>query len=163
MTMSLITLVLTLGIPSFGNLLANHRLRIEVDHLFHAIHQARKESIVRRRAMTLCPATAERVCAETGDWSSGWMLFINKDRDWPAQRDADEPLVRYEPVDPRIRVVANRRSFTLRATELRATNGTFRFCTRSGRGKSRALIVSYTGRPRVSYEDSRGQPWECPD
>ena len=33
MTLALFATVLTLGIPSFGAILANHRLRTEVDHL----------------------------------------------------------------------------------------------------------------------------------
>ena len=54
MTMTLVALVLTLGIPSFGSIVANHRLKVEVNALFHAVHLARKGSIVRRRAITLC-------------------------------------------------------------------------------------------------------------
>ena len=55
MTLGLVTLIMTLGVPSFGAIVANQRLRVEVDALFHAIHLARKESIVRRRVMSLCP------------------------------------------------------------------------------------------------------------
>ena len=60
MTMTLAALVLTLGVPSFGNIVANHRLKVEVDALFHAVHLARKSSIVRRRVVTLCPTANGR-------------------------------------------------------------------------------------------------------
>jgi len=163
MTLSLVAVVATLGVPSFGGIVANHRLRTEVDSLFHAIHLARKESIVRRRVMSLCPTLDGVTCEPDTDWSTGWMMFVNVDRDWPAVRDADEPVVKWARVHARNRVVANRQSFSLRSTELRATNGTLVFCDRAGRAKPRALVVSYTGRPRVAYADRRGRPYQCTD
>lgn len=162
-TLGLFGLMLTLGIPSMGNIVADHRLRTEVDALFHAIHHARKESVVRRRVMTICPTRDGVSCGDRADWSAGWMLFVNVDRDQPAVRDDNEPIVRYFEVRPENRVLANRSSFSLRSTQLRATNGTFVFCDRAGRGRPRALVVSYTGRPRVAYEDTRGRPYRCPD
>ena len=91
------------------------------------------------------------------------MMFVNIDRDLPAVRDDDEPVIKWSTVHPENRVIANRRSFSLRSTHLRATNGTFIFCDRAGRAKPRALVVSYTGRPRVAYENTRGQPYACTD
>jgi len=157
-TVVLVGLLLTLAIPSFGNILANNRLRGEVGALFHAIHLARKESIIRRQVVSICPSTE---CGPRSGWSAGWMTFINNDRDWPAVRDPDEPVLRIHRIDPSSRVTANRSSFSLRSTELRATNGTLVFCDRAGRGKPRALVISYTGRPRVAYQNSRGRDYSC--
>ena len=161
MTISLFATVIALGLPSFGAIVADNRLRTEVDRLFHAIHLARKESIVRRRAMTICPTADGATCGQ--DWSAGWMLFVNVDRDQPAARDPDEPLVSWTHIQPGNRIVANRRSFSLRSTELRATNGTLIFCDEAGRARPRALVISYTGRPRVAYENTRGRPYACPE
>ncbi len=163
MTMILVALVLTLGIPSFGSVVANHRVRVEVDALFHAVHVARKASVVRRRVIMICPSYDGIDCEPGFDWSMGWMMFVNTDRDRPAARDDDEPVLHYHPVDQNTRITANRHSFTLRSTELRATNGTLIFCDRSGRVAPRALVISYTGRPRVARKDSRGKPYRCPD
>lgn len=163
MTMTLVALVLTLGIPSFGRIVANHRLRVEVDALFHAVHLARKSSIVRRRVVTLCPSHNGSDCEPVLDWSMGWIMFVNTDRDSPAVRDDDEAVLQHHPVDENARIMSNRESFTLRSTELRATNGTLVFCDRRGRATARALVISYTGRPRVTRTDRRGRPYQCPD
>ncbi len=162
-TVSIVALVLSLGVPSFGKILADHRLKVEVDAIFHAIHLARKESIVRRRAVTLCPSHDGQNCAAGFDWSAGWIMFVNRDRDAPATRDADEPLLQRFSVSSHNQVTANRRSFSFRTTALRATNGTLIFCDRARRASPRALIVSYTGRPRVSRIDRSGNPYTCPD
>jgi len=163
MTMALAALVLTLGIPSFGSILANHRLKVEVDALFHAVHLARKSSIVRRRVVTLCPSRNGIDCEPGFDWSNGWMMFVNTDRDQPVARDDDEAVLSHHTVDRNARIMSNRKTFTLRSTELRATNGTLVFCDREGRGTARALVISYTGRPRVTRQDRRGMPYTCPD
>ena len=117
-TIGVVALVMSLGVPSFGRMLANHRLKVEVDALFHAVHLARKESVVRRRAVTLCPSHDGQNCSPGFDWSAGWIMFVNLDRDAPASRDLDEPLLQQFSVNLHNQVVANRRSFVLTATEI---------------------------------------------
>lgn len=162
-TLALVGLVLTIGVPTFGGMTANARLRTEANALFHAVHVARKESIVRRRVVTICPTGNGSDCSDTFEWQPQFMMFVNEDRDWPASRDPDEAILQRFTFDPTVRVVANRRSFSLRSTDLRATNGTLILCDRAQRARSRALVVSYTGRPRIAYEDRAGNPYECTD
>jgi type IV fimbrial biogenesis protein FimT len=163
MTLALTALVLTLGLPSFGSLLADKRLRAETDALFHAMHLARKSSVVRRREVSLCPSSDGESCDAGTDWSNGWIVFVNVDRDGPPQVDRGETVLERHRVDGRVRIVANRRAFTLRSTHLRATNGTLVVCDRAVRVEARALVVSYTGRPRVARRDGRGDPYGCTD
>lgn len=163
MTMALVAVVLTLGLPSFGGIVASHRLRTEVNALFHAVHLARKDSVTRRRAVTLCPSIDGLQCLEGYDWSAGWIRFVNIDRDEPPSVDAAEPVLQYHRVTPEARISANRQGFTLRSTELRATNGTLVVCDRGDRAEPRALVVSYTGRPRVARKNRDGKLYSCPD
>lgn len=163
MTLALVSVVLLVGMPSFGRLAAEQRLRSEVDRLFHAVHLARKASVTRRRAVTICPSADGASCRDGMDYSAGWILFVNSDRDEPPVRDAQEALLAARRVEPQVRIHANRRGFTFRSTVLRATNGTLVFCDRSGRAATRALVVSYTGRPRVTRAHRSGAPYRCPD
>ncbi|MBT8084264.1 MAG: hypothetical protein HKN35_02890 [Woeseia sp.] len=163
MTVALAALLLFVGVPSLGKIAADNELRAQIDPLFHAIHLARKESIMRREVITLCPSVDGELCSNGTDWSAGWQMFVNRDRDHPAQRDDGEIVLRRHAGNDRVRIVANRRSFTLRATQRRATNGTFIFCDRGGRISSRALIVSYTGRPRVARQTRDGETYRCKD
>lgn len=163
MTLAIAALVLTIGLPSFGGIVADNRLRAETDALFHALHLARKASIVRRKVVSLCPSSEGQTCEATEEWSSGWIMFVDADRDSPPQVDDGETVLLRHRVDHRVRIVANRRSFTLRSTQLRATNGTLVICDRTGRAQARGLVVSYTGRPRVAREDRRGESYRCTD
>ena len=163
MTIALAAIVLTIGLPSFSGMLARNRQHVEINALFHAIHLARKESIRRHQVMSLCPSADRRTCSGSTDWSSGWILFNNSDRDSPPQVDPGEAVVLAHAVEESLQITANRRAFTLRATFRRATNGTIVFCDRVGRIAPRALVVSYTGRPRVAAARPDGTPYICAD
>lgn len=162
-TLTLIAVIVGLGLPSFSGLAARNGMRVEINALFHAIHLARKESIMRKRVVSLCPSFDGLTCEPGRDWSGGWLMFENTDRDEPPRRDPGEPLLQVHDVGPNVRVSANRHGFTLRATHKRATNGTFVVCDRAGRVTPVALVVSYTGRPRVAEADRRGNPYACAD
>ena len=162
-TLTLIAILVGLGLPSFAEIAANSRLRTEVDALFHAIHLARKESIMRRSVVSICPSVDGLTCRPGKDWSSGWIMFNNRDRDEPPQLDSGEPTLQVHTVGENVRITSNRRGFTLRATQKRATNGTIVVCDSADRVRPRALVVSYTGRPRVALENRRGEAYQCSD
>ena len=122
-TLAIFAVVIALGLPSLDKTLASHRLRTEVDGLFHAIHLARKESVVRRRVVTICPTSDGQLCAHSKDWSAGWMMFVNHDRSTSQTRDQGEPILWQSKANSGVRITANRHSFSLRSTHLRATRG----------------------------------------
>jgi len=161
MSLALVGIVLAAGLPAFSGTLARQRQAVEINALFHALHLARKESIMRRKVVSLCPSRDGRNCAPGTDWSAGWIMFENADRDSPPRVDSGEAVLQVHRVSGEIRILANRRGFTLRATFLRATNGTFIVCDRQSRTPAKALIVSYTGRPRVAFERLDGTPYAC--
>jgi type IV fimbrial biogenesis protein FimT len=163
LTLALVAIICGLALPSFGKIIANGRLRTEVNALFHAVHLARQESVVRRNVVSICPSLDGASCTATLDWSGGWIMFNNSDRDDPPVRDRGEALLQAHRAGPEVRITANRRGFTLRSTELRATNGTLVVCDPAGRVTPRALVISYTGRPRVALADTRGNAYACAD
>lgn len=160
-TLTLIAILAGIAIPSFAGMAARNRIAVEINALFHAIHVARKESIMRRQVVSICPSTDGNRCGGRDDWQTGWIMFNNRDRDSPPQRDPGEPLLRVHFVDDGVTIRANRRTFTLRATQKRATNGTFVVCDRLARAGPKALVISYTGRPRVATHTTRGAPYKC--
>ncbi len=163
MTTALIATLLIVGVPSFSSIAARERQRVEIDALFHAIHLARKESILRRKVVSLCPSSTGESCAPGTDWSTGWLMFENIDRDSPPRIDAGEPILQRHVVSNNVIIKTNRRGFTLRATFLRATNGTFIICDSADRIPAKGLVISYTGRPRVAYTKTNGKPYSCAD
>lgn len=163
MTMALVGIVAASGLPAFDRMLAKNRQTIEINALFHALHLARKESIMRRKVVSLCPSQDGAQCMAGTDWSGGWIMFENSDRDSPPRVDAGEFVLQTHRVSGEVQIDANRKGFTLRSTFLRATNGTFVICDRRRRIPPKGLIVSYTGRPRVAFARPSGTPYACAD
>ena len=163
MTIAVAAMLLTLGLPSFSALKARHAQRVEINALFHAVHLARKGSIMRKQVVSLCPTADGLTCNPGRDWSGGFLVFENSDRDEPPELDDGEILLYRHLASPSVKITANRRGFTLRATFLRATNGTLVVCDRAGRVTPKALVISYTGRPRVADRTPRGAAYGCAD
>lgn len=161
MSLFLLALISGIAVPSFSAMLARSSQRAEIDALFHVIHRARKESIMRRKVVSLCPSDDGNQCKSGRDWSGGWILFENADRDSPPRVDPGEPILVRHQVSDGVRISANRQGFTLRATFLRATNGTLVFCDPQSRIAPRALVISYTGRPRVASYKTNRDPYSC--
>jgi len=163
LTLILVGILVSVGLPSFSGTLARSRQVTEINALFHAIHLSRKESIRRRHVLALCASVDGGSCDAAGDWSTGWILFHNADSDSPLQVDPGESVILAHRVDASIRVVANRRAFTLGAVFRRVTNGTIVVCDRQDRVAPKALVVSYTGRPRLADARGDGTPYSCAD
>ena len=159
----LIGVLSAVAIPGFAKLHSRNLQRVEINTLFGAVHLARKESILKRYVATLCPSIDFEQCSGNRDWSGGWILFENKDRDSPARVDPGENILKRHIVSENISIRANRLSFTQRATFLRATNGTLVVCDRQNRIAPKALVISHTGRPRVADRTPRGDPYACAD
>ena len=162
-TLAIASILIVFGVPMLGDSVARSRQSVEINALFHAIHLARKESIVRRRPVSLCPSIDGESCEPGRDWSAGWILFVNEDGDQPPTLDDGEAVLDRHIASEGLRVTANRRGFTLRAIHRRATNGTLVVCDQAGRIRPKALVVSWTGRPRVAVEPTRGDPYSCRD
>ncbi len=163
MTLLLIVIVTGLAVPSLSASVARGRQAAEIDALFHAVHRARKESVMRRKVVSLCPSLDGLQCESSKDWSSGWLLFENSDRDSPPRIDAGETILQRHIAGDRVRISANRKGFTLRSTFLRATNGTLVFCDPQARIPPKALVISYTGRPRVARHKNSRELYSCAD
>ncbi len=150
-----------IGIPAFDNTVLNARQRAAVNAFVVSSHLARSHAVRRNLPVVICPGAGNSPCARPADWNAGWVVFVNSDADVPPELDSGEPvLFRFEP-PARIEVQANRDAFRFHRVGLRSTNGTLRFCDRRGPAHARAVIVSYTGRPRVSRHMPDGRPVYC--
>lgn len=161
-TMAIVAGLLGWGLPAFRDVQRNAARTAEVNHLVHAVHLARSEAIKRNGVVSLCPSTDGAACAPSGTpWHRGWIVFVNRDRDSPAARDEGEELLRvYAPWAKGV-VRANRATLSFRPFGQTGVTATFAFCDDRGPQAARAVIISQTGRPRVSSRDPSGRPLDC--
>ena len=160
-TVGLVAVLAGLAVPSFQDVMLDNRRSADINMLVGSIQLARNEAIKRAQAIVLCKTVDQVRCGGPGvHWEHGWMVFANSGDEAPPVRDAGEPLIRaHQPAsDGTIR--GNRAVFHFKPGFWRSTNGTVTFCDRRGAAKARAVIISYTGRPRVS-DTGPGRPLVC--
>lgn len=160
-SLGIIGILATIAAPGFAGLIADSGRTAAVNDLFHALFLARSESVKRGSVVSVCKSPDGAMCVRQGDWTMGWMVFANDDADEPAMRDAGEPVIAVYPGWPRGRITSNRAAYSFRPYTQGVVNGTIVFCDERGSEHARAIIVSHTGRPRVSRRDSSDRALRC--
>lgn len=161
-TLALVAGLLGWGIPTFRDIQRNSARTREVNQFVQAIYLARSEAMKRNGVVSLCPSLDGELCAPAGTpWHRGWIVFVNADRDSPAARDSGEDLLRvYAPWGTGW-VNANRATLSFRPFGQTGVTATFTFCDDRGSAGARAVIISQTGRPRVSDRSASDDPLTC--
>jgi type IV fimbrial biogenesis protein FimT len=161
-TMAITAGLLGWGIPTFRDVQRNSARTREVNQFVQAVYLARSEAIKRNGVVSLCPSLDGDRCAPVGtSWNRGWIVFVNVDRDAPAARDDGEDLLRVYSPWKSGRVKANRDTLSFRPFGQSGVTATFTFCDDRGSAGARAVIISQTGRPRVSDRSASNDPLTC--
>jgi type IV fimbrial biogenesis protein FimT len=157
------SVVLAVGLPAFQDLVLDSRRAADVNAMVAAVQFARSEAEKRGRPVVLCKSRDLRSCAgPDAGFDAGWMVLLHEAGSGrPAVATGASALHAYRPRSTGA-IHANREWFEFRPFHRRSTNGTVTFCDRRGRVAARAVIISYTGRPRVSPEGPGGRALECP-
>jgi type IV fimbrial biogenesis protein FimT len=148
-TVSIAALLGTVAVPSFNQLMRDNERAAAVNSFVHSLYLARSEAIKRGDVVSLCKSADGRTCTNAAaDWNGGWIVFVNKDRDDLPVRDAEEDIIQVYSGWP--------------AGNQAVVNGTIIFCDARGPAHARAIIISHTGRPRITQKDSSNKPLKCP-
>lgn len=160
--LAVLALLAGIGVPTFGRFVLEARMTAQVNQLVHGIHLARAQALQRGRDVVLCPSSDGRACTPGQRWDEGFIVFVNVDRDHPPQVDPEEPVLQVGPPFRNGTIGANRTTFVFRPAGRRSVNGTLTLCDRRGPAGGRAIIVSYTGRPRTVSATTSDTAINCP-
>lgn len=75
-TVVIVAIVLSIGVPSFQNVMRNNRAATHMNEIIGSLNLARNETIKRGRRVSLCPSTNQTGCSGT-DWAKGWIVFVD--------------------------------------------------------------------------------------
>lgn len=150
LTTAITGVVAGLGVPALQWLALDMRLTADTNSLVAAVQFARSEAAKRRSTVVMCNSVDGLSCA-TGSarFESGWIVFVNSDADRPPVPDPGEPVLLQQSPTLAGTIRSNRTYFEFRPFMRRSTNGTVTLCDARGATSARAVIVSYTGRPRT--------------
>jgi type IV fimbrial biogenesis protein FimT len=162
MTVAIVAVLGGIAAPSFTGMIRDNERTAAVNSFVHALYLARSEAIKRGRIVSVCKSSDGSTCNRAGAWSDGWMVFVNDDADDQPQRDDGEDILMVYAGWPNGSITSNRLAYSFRAYNQSVVNGTLLFCDSRGGDHARAIIISQTGRPRVSQRDSSNKPLRCP-
>ena len=158
----LLAALLAIGTPGLRALALDARRTADINAFVTAIHLARSEAAMRSASIVICRSASGFAC-ETPDerLETGWIVFVDADDNGARSPAGNEPvLFSYRPSTVGT-IRSNRRRYAFRRHQRRSTNGTITFCDERGPPAARAIIVSYTGRPRVSAHGPGNRPLQC--
>jgi type IV fimbrial biogenesis protein FimT len=161
-TLAVAGILLGVAVPGLERFALDARRTADVNAFVLAVQLARSEAYKRARPVVLCKTADRFGCG--GDeirYDRGWMVFVNDDDLRPPSRSDGEPLLYTHTPAAGAHIASNRKLFEFRPFGRRSTNGTVVFCDRRGEGAARAVILSYTGRPRASSRGPGGQRLVC--
>lgn len=74
----LVAIFVTVGVPSFQNLVSDNRLSTQANRLVSSLQLARTEALKLGTPVSICRTTDGASCAGVGaSWESGWLVFVD--------------------------------------------------------------------------------------
>ena len=73
----LVAIFVTVGVPSFQNLVSDNRLSTQANRLVSSLQLARSEALKLRQPVSICRSTNGAACAGAGNWETGWLVFVD--------------------------------------------------------------------------------------
>lgn len=151
-TLAVVAILLAVGVPGFAEMIRNNKLRTTTNNFFSSINLTRAEAIRRGERVDMVPVD------EKGDWSKGWVVFIDKNGN--QKPDDGEPVIfSHGPAPSGISIKSNLTDSTVQylayngagrtrtnASNYRTQFGTF---TLELDGRFRKVKLNFLGRPRI--------------
>jgi type IV fimbrial biogenesis protein FimT len=158
MTLSMISIVMVLGIPSFQQMMRANRMIAVNNTLFGSLYLSRSHAIKQNVRVTVCKSANGSECAETGGWEQGWIVFTDLDSDGVYDTGVEDLLlVQEELVTDMVMAgdssVSNYVSYVPRGNTETVDGdiqgGVITTCTKAGTHPGRSLRITPTGRLEV--------------
>jgi len=151
-TLALVTILISIGLPSFARLADSHRLDVAKEQLARSIQQTREEAVRRNQPVTMAPID--------GDWNQGWQVFLDSNAN--ALFDGNDELLGQNVAAKVNRIhgsgalASYLRYNGLGESELLHGGflaGTLRLCPNDAEDIGRMLVINRVGRLRMDKGD----------
>ena len=155
-TLVLAAILVGIAIPNFSTLIQNNRLTTEINEFLTAISIARSEAVKRADRITMCISSDGAACITTGDWSQGWIIFIDANND--ASATGEEVLRVHGSLSTGTTLdgsanlddyISYESDGTSQLTTGAVQSGTVILCDNRGSGNGKGIAINATGRART--------------
>jgi type IV fimbrial biogenesis protein FimT len=148
--MLITALLLALTAPGFARQRGTAALRAASNQTLAALQLARRLALARGQSVTVCPSADGIACSFAG---TEWLLFANASGGTDSRREAADELLQRWTLPAGVVASGTRGYAAFQPRPGAAITVTFEFCHRAAPA-SLAIVVSQSGRPRVSRHGS---------
>jgi type IV fimbrial biogenesis protein FimT len=159
--LAIAAIITTTAVPSFQAFIQNNRMSTTVHQFVSSLNLARSEAVKRGERVTMCKSNDAATCSNGGDWSQGWIVFVDAN-DNGLRETASEELIRahnsvagsttisgQDDVENYISYAGTGFAQLVTGTTLDTTKSTLVFCdSRQFGDHARAIMISTTGSVR---------------
>jgi len=161
-TMTIVAILLTTGVPAIKNYTWNLRMKTAMDVLQTDLNLARGLAISYNTQTVICPVSGSNECSGVSDWQNGWIVFTDLNGD--QQKQTGEPLLKVAGDTELMTIQSSRSRSYLRFFPngtAPGSNITITFCDQRGAAEAGTISVSNSGRIRM--QTKANEPTEnCP-
>jgi len=160
--LSITAIVTATGVPAFNELIQKNRLTTEINTFVTHLHYVRSEAIKRGIRGVMCRSNDGNTCSRTQGWEEGWIIFADKNAN--REYDGDDELLFVQQARKNgINITSGRRRTIVyqNTGQSPGSNGTYVFCSPAYPEFAKAVIISNTGRPRLSTVRPDGSSLNC--
>ena len=147
------SIILTVGVPSFRAAVLDARMVSETNEFVSSVNLARAAAVQYQRNAVICTtadfSAAVPTCSGASDWTNGWIVWVDKDRD--AAVDANEVLAVQEPLSDTTTFSGGNDRFTYDARGFGLAGAdTLTVCDNRSNETGRRVRVNAAGRTSVA-------------
>lgn len=160
---AIVAILASFAVPSFQTSLANNRQTAELYGVLRDINISRSEAVKRGKRVVLCAGNEVDGCIASADWSVGWIVFVDDDAN--DTKAASEELIRVGSLqysDFSLKGSSGiAQTIKFQPNGVAIATGTLSLCDRRGASHASAIILSASGKPKVSETGAGGVSLTC--
>jgi type IV fimbrial biogenesis protein FimT len=148
-TLAIAAVLLATGLPSYERFTQRQRMKAAVEALHNDLLAGRIDAVYRNTIVLACPGDPALGCSGTNDWTEGWIVFRDPNRD--RSRQPDEALLRHGQGVEQVHIFSADSRIEIHFFpdgSAPGSNGSISLCGLGGPEMARKLVISNVGRIR---------------
>ena len=160
--LALAAVIAGIAIPALQDVRHNSGRLAAVNAITSAIWFARNTAMKTSSAVLLCKADEQRSCSAAAHGDRWIVTHAPEDDAFEDESPARPHALRTLEVRFSGQIISNRSTYEFLPLPRRSSNGTILFCDARGGHHQRAIVVSYSGRPRLVHPQTEAGFSKCP-
>jgi type IV fimbrial biogenesis protein FimT len=146
-TLAIVAILVAMAAPGLARQRAEGAMRAAAERTMAALQLARRLALARGQSVTVCPSADGIACGFSG---REWLMFGNRPGGSESRREAGEELLQQWGLPPGVGTTGTRGYAAFQPRPGAAATVTFEFRHPAAQASWFAVVVSQTGRPRLT-------------